>query len=513
MLAGLLILTRKHSAPIAATILMSACLEGCMLGPNFHTPAPPKVDSYTETPLPKKTVRTLHTGSAGKPQEYVTGQNIPAYWWYLFHSPEINALIETGLANSPTLAAAEAALRQAQEAVNVEVGNALLPAVDANLGGQRQRFAGASFGNNVASSTFNLYNATVAVSYAIDVFGSARRQVESLQAQVDYQQFQLIAAYLTLTSNIVTTALTVAQYEEQIKATEALIKDEEEQLKILQQQFNLGGVAETNVLTQQTLVEQSRATLPPLQKSLSQSLHSLSVLVGAFPNGPLPKINLEKIELPPQIPVSLPSHLVRQRPDIRASEALLHAASAQVGVATANLFPQFNLTGNFGWQGGVPSTLFLPGNKIWTYAGQIAQPIFHGGALRAARRESIAAYDQTAAQYRQTLLQAFQNVADSLRAIETDARTFKAQRAAEIAAYRSLKLIQDQYDLGGVNYLNLLTAQQQYQQTRINRIQAQAQRYTDTVALFQSLGGGWWNRKLTICHDPVNPTQACTCPI
>jgi NodT family efflux transporter outer membrane factor (OMF) lipoprotein len=466
-----------------------------MVGPNFHPPASPHVARYTHTPLPAKTVSVASAGKAGKAQHYMNGQDISAEWWYLFRSPPINDLINTGLANSPNLAAAYAALRVAQENLNVQIGNSLLPAFNAQVGGQRQLFSGLSTNSGTATSPiFNLFNANVNVSYTLDVFGGARRQIEALAAQVDYKQFQLIAAYLTLTSNIATTAITVASLQAQIDATKALIRAEKNQLTILRDQYRLGGVAESNVLTQETLVEQTIATLPPLEKSLSLNRHALSVLVGAYPNGPLPTVKLDTITLPTKLPVSLPSRIVRQRPDVRASEALLHAASAQIGVATANLLPQFNLTGSYGWLAATPSTLFGTNTNVWSIATQITQPVFHGGALLAARRAAIAAYDQTFAQYRQIVLQAFQNVADSLRALETDARTFKAQKAAEIAARNNLRLTTDQYRLGGVSYLSLLTAQEQYQQTVIARIQSQAARYTDTVALFQSLGGGWWNK-------------------
>ncbi len=465
-----------------------------MLGPNFHPPASPHVHSYLETPLPHKTVPTRSAGKAGKAQTFVTGADIPADWWYLYHSPALNQLITTGLANNPNLTAAYASLRVAQETLNAQIGNSLFPAFNAVVGGERQRFSDATLGSNRGSSLFNLFNATVNVSYTLDVFGGARRQIEALRAQVDYQQFELIAAYLSLTSNIVTTAVTIASLDAQIQATHDLLKAQENQLVILQKQFQLGGIARDTVLTQETLVNQTRATLPPLEKSVSQSRHALSVLVGAFPNGPLPTIKLDALNLPTRLPVSLPSQLVRQRPDVRASEALLHAASAQIGVATANLFPQFALTGTYGWEALVPSQLFSSFSKVWSIAGQVTQPIFHGGALFAQRRQAVAAFEAACAQYRLVVLQGFQNVADTLRALEADARTLRAQKRAENSARENLILTQKQYRLGGVNYLALLNAQEQYQSTRIARIQAQAARYNDTAALFQALGGGWWNK-------------------
>lgn len=459
----------------------------CMVGPDFHSPSAPQVNAYTKSPLPLKT--------AGKAQFFIAGETIPAAWWYLFRSPALNALIEQGIANSPNLASAMAALKQSQEIANTQIGNAYFPAVDGGFSGSRQRAGSSNANAGNTHSIFNLVNASVNVSYTLDIFGGARRQTEALMAQVDYQQFQLIAAYLTLTSNIVTTAVTAASLQEQIRATKGIIASQEKQLAMMNKQFELGGLSRENTLAQEALLEASRASLPPLEKSLSQSRHRLSVLVGDFPNKPLPVIYLSVLNLPAILPVSLPSNLVRQRPDIRASEALLHAASANVGVKTANLLPQITLTGTYGFESTSLSTLFNSSNKIWSMAGALTQPLFHGGALLADRRAAVAAFNQAAGEYRETVLQAFQNVADTLRALETDARTLQAQKKAEWASRRQLTLLQKQYRLGGVSSFDLLVAQQQYQQIQINRIQAEAARYTDTAALFQALGGGWWNCK------------------
>lgn len=476
--------------------LLSAGIASCMVGPNFHSPNAPKTNGYTKKPLPEKTASTSGLGSAGRAQQLVMGKDIPGEWWTLFHSKGLNELIETGLNNSPTLEAAEATLKQAQENLRAQFGNLLLPNVNASLGGERLRFSGTSIDFNIPPSIFNVFTASVNVTYTLDVFGGYRRQLEGLQAQVDYQRYELIAAYLTLTSNIAATAVNIASLEGQIKATHQLINAEQGQLTILKKQLQLGGISAQNVLTQQTLVAQTQATLPPLEKSLAEARDSLSVLVGELPsNSVLPTIDLNQLTLPATIPLSLPSALVRQRPDVQASEALLHQASAQVGVATANLFPQFPLSASYAWQATSPNQLFKPMSNIWNYGGNIVAPIFNGGALMAERRAAIDAFDAAYAQYKQTVLSAFQNVADSLTAIEQDALALKEQRIAEIAAYKNVRIATEQYRLGGVSYLSLLTAQQQYQQTLINRIQAEAARYSDTVALFQSLGGGWWNMK------------------
>ncbi|WP_225316810.1 efflux transporter outer membrane subunit [Legionella longbeachae] len=484
--------SRRRTRMLCGVLLSAVLHTSCMVGPNFHSPAPPKVKHYTEKPLPEKTVKTA--GSGGQQQSFITNKDIPLLWWELYHSPEINQLIHTGLANSPTLVAASAALRQAQENLKEQIGNSMWPAIDVTDAIQRQRYSGVQIGIPSESVTFSLYYTSFNLSYTLDVFGGARRQIEALRAQVDYQQFEVIAAYLTLTSNIVTTAVAVASYQAQIEATLELIQAEQGILNLLNKQYRLGGVSKENVLTQQTLLEQSKATLPPLQKSLSQAKHALSTLVGAFPDGPLPTIRLDRLKLPAELPVSLPSNLVRQRPDVRASEALLHAACAQIGVATANLFPQFTISANEGWLNTSWSNLYTARNNVWSATGTVLQPLFHGGALLAQRRAAIAAYQQTAAQYQQIVLQAFQNVADVLRGLEVDARTLQAQIRAEDAARASLNLTLNQYRLGAVSYINLLNAQQQYQQTRISRIQAQATRYNDTAALFQALGGGWWHK-------------------
>jgi len=465
-----------------------------MVGPDFHSPPVPPIKSYTKCSLPRKTVSISTAGKAGKAQYLIAGEDIPGEWWRLFHSRALNCLIEQGIQHSPNLVAAQATLRQAQETLNAQIGNLLFPSATAQVGGQRQRFSLSTIGSGDTSSIFNLFNASVNVAYTLDVFGGSRREIEALRAQVDYEHYELIAAYLTLTANITTTAINIASLKAQIKATKQLIKAEESQLAIIQKQFQLGGVSNENVLSQQTLLAQSRALLPPLEKNLAQSRHALAVLIGVFPSeSELPQITLESLNLPSHIPISVPSNLVRQRPDVQAQEALLHEASAQIGVATANLFPQFTLSGNYGWSATAPNQLLSSRTVTWLYGGQILQPLFKGGALFAQRRAAIAAYQVTDAQYRQTVLQAFKNVADSLRALQDDARAFRAQKQAEDAALRSLILIRGQYRLGGASYLSLLNAQEQYQQTVISRVQAQAARYQDTAALFQSLGGGWWN--------------------
>ena len=478
---------RNCNLSLASVFLI---LTGCMMGPDFHTPKAPETSSYTEAPAVTKTSSVNQRSGAS--QVFVMQQRIPNDWWQLFHSPEINQLIKMGIANNPNLAAAKSTLTLAQENVNAAVGNDFFPAVNANLSGQRETITGTSFGSHTAS-LFSLYNASINVSYTLDFFGAERRQVEALRAQVDYGRYEMNAALLSLTGNIVTSSITLASFQEQINATKKIIALEENQLEILKKQFALGGASRTDVLTQETTVAQTKASLPPLEQSLAQTQHALSVLVGVLPSEfQTPHLTLASLQLPTTIPVSLPSHLVEQRPDIKAAEALLHVANAEVGVATANLYPQINLTGSFGREATSPSALFNPVNKIWNIGGSLLQPVFQGGALTAEKRAAEAASNVALAQYRQVVLQAFQNVADALRALEHDANTLKQNVIAASSARTNLQLTQSQYKLGAVNYITLLTAQRLYQQTLINRIQAEAARYTDTAALFQALGGGWW---------------------
>jgi NodT family efflux transporter outer membrane factor (OMF) lipoprotein len=336
----------------------------------------------------------------------------------------------------------------------------------------------------------------VNVSYALDLSGGARRELEALLSQVDFQRLQLEGAYLTITSNVVTTAVKEASLRAQIRSMQDIIAAQEKQLGLVELQYRLGGATRTDVLAQRSQLAQTRATLPALNKGLSQTRHQLAVLVGKWPSesGALPQFDLDGLQLPEELPVSLPSSLVRQRPDIRASEALLHAASAQIGVATANQYPQITLTGSYGSMATTSSDLFSGKTTVWSLGAGLLQPIFRGGALSAQRRAAVATYDQAMAQYRATVLQAFQSVADVLRALEEDANTLKAQADAEAAARDTLDLTQTQFKLGAVSYLSLLNAERQYQEARISLVQAQAARFADTAALFQALGGGWWNR-------------------
>jgi NodT family efflux transporter outer membrane factor (OMF) lipoprotein len=484
-----------HSALVAAA-LACATLDGCAVGPDYRRPAAPAAASYTAQALSPGTAEAK--GLGGSMQRFVQGGEIPSRWWELFRSQALDRWIREGLANSPTLIAAEATLRRAQEIRRARAGD-LLPGVDVSANASRQKPSGASFGDaNREVNPFTLYNASVDVSYTLDLFGKTRRGLEALQAQVDYQAYQLEGARLTLASNIVTAAILEASLRGQLQATREILAAEEEQLGLIEKRFELGGIARTDVLAQRASLAQTRATLPPQEKRLAQTRHLLAVLAGRFPGdtADLPEFELKDFRLPEELPLSLPSSLARQRPDIRSSEELLHAASAAVGVATANLYPQVTLSGQYGTAATRIGDLFGPGSAVWGIGAGLLQPIFHGGALEASRRAEVAGYDLAAAQYRETVLQAFREVADVLRALEYDAMTLKAQSDAEAAARDTLDIATKQVRYGATSYLSLLNAQRQYHLARILLVQAQELRFADTAALFQALGGGWWNREI-----------------
>jgi len=479
---------------VCLIIIATFCLAGCAVGPDFEPPAPPQTQSYTETGLPVKTAAT--NGPGGDAQYFVRGKDVSADWWHLFRSAPLDDLVKRGIKKNPTLSAAQASLRQAAENLNVSTAS-LFPVIDAGSFAERQRINGAFLGNpSLSPPPFTLYNASVNVSYPLDVFGGIRRGIEASEADVESAAFEVEATLLTLTANIVTAAMTDARLRAQIQTTEDVIALQEKVLAITQQRLQSGGASRLDVLAQTTQLVQTRATLAPLQANLAKTRHALSVLIGELPSeSKLPAFRLADMCLPLELPISLPSTLVQQRPDVRASEARLHAASAQIGVETANLLPKITLSGSYGGSSNKLKDLFDSSSVIWNLVGQALQPIFHGGALVAKRDAAMAAFEKAYAQYRQTVLQAFQNVADALRVLEFDAQQLQVQTEAEGAAQKTFALTQTQYKAGAVSYVNLLEAEKQYHQARIGRIQAQAARYTDTAALFQALGGGWWNRK------------------
>lgn len=481
--------SRRTAASLAAALL----LAGCAVGPDFAVPPPPDAAGYTPEPLDRATASAAT--SAGAAQRFDRGRDLPGEWWALFHSRQLIALVEKALAANPDLQAAQAALRVAKENVYAQSG-ALLPAADGSFGAIRQKPAiGAPSDVGSDMPTFNLFTGQLNVSYTPDVFGGTRRSIEALAAQAELQRFALEATYLTLTSNLAGAAVQEASLRAQIAATLGIIKIETDVLGLLRRQRELGAVAEADVVTQEAALAQAEQTLPPLRKQLAQQRDLLAALTGGFPNQAMPQqFVLASLRLPHQLPVSLPSQLVEQRPDVRAAEANLHAAGAQIGVAIANRLPNITLSAATGSTALSVDQLFTPGTGFWSVAGEIAQPIFHGGTLLHRELAAKATYEQAAAQYRSAVIVAFQNVADTLRAIQSDAVALQKAAASERAAAKSLEIARRRMELGDINYLGLLNAQQTYQQATLSLAQARAARYADTVALFQALGGGWWNR-------------------
>lgn len=489
---------------VAVSVLLLT--TGCAVGPDFSRPKTPEVTEFTIEPLAIQTASAPVPG--GEVQSFVRDENIPQQWWTLFHSPELNALIEQSIKNNPSLQQAEAALRVAQETVYAQQG-AYFPDVSANYSPSRQREALGTVSSSAASgaSLFNLHTAQLNVSYTLDVFGANRRAVESLQAQADSQLFLREAAYLSLTSNVVAAAVQEASLRAQIEATNQMITILQQQLELIRRQVELGAVPQASVVAQISLLAQTKASLPPLQKQLAQQRDLLSALAGRLPGEGMPQqFELSMLQLPQTLPVSLPSRLVEHRPDVRAAEEQLHSASAEIGVAKANMLPQFTLSANGGSMATQISQLFKSGTGFWTIAGGITQPLFDGGTLLHKKRAAEAAYDQAAAQYRSTVIGAFQNVADTLLALQYDADGMQTAEVAERAAAESLAIAQRQVELGDIAYVTLLNAEQSWQQARIALVQATANRYSDTAALFQALGGGWWNRAdLTATDTDAKP--------
>jgi NodT family efflux transporter outer membrane factor (OMF) lipoprotein len=485
-------------------VVVAAVLAGCAVGPDFSVPPAPENAGYLPAFPPASTASAPVAGGAA--QRFVPGKDIPGDWWTLFHSRHLNSLITQALTANPSLQASQASLRQAKENVLVSAAG-LLPTADGSSSATRQQFSLANFGQAGPPLIFNLFQASVNVAYSPDVFGGKRRAVESAQAQADYQLFQLEASYLTLTSNVATAAIQEASLRGQIEATQDIIKSENQQLVVVRNQFDAGSAPRTDVLSQESQLVQTQATLPTLQKQLAQQRHLLMVLTGRFPNQARGEtLTLDALRLPTKLPVSLPSQLVQQRPDVRAAEEQLHQASAKIGVAVANLLPQLNLTAAYGTTALTPAQLFTPNAAVWSIAGGVTQPIFRGGQLIHQERAAVAAYEAAEAQYRNTVLTAFQNVADVLRALQDDARTLEIQERAVRVASENNDLTRIQYQDGTITYLTLLNAQRAYELARLNLVLARAARLADTAALFQALGGGWWNRADVIVDDRPQPS-------
>lgn len=476
---------------LAAALAATVSLSGCAAGPDFKAPPPPQASGYTTQSL-TPTVATP-ANAAGVAQRFSMGADIPADWWRLFHSTPLDDLIAAALKNNPSLQSAQAALRVAYEDVRAQRG-AFFPAVSAGLAASRQLTSNELAPVPYATEfQFSLFTPQLAISYSPDLFGLARRTHESLQAQEQAARYQMVAAWTTLSANVVVTAVQAAALREQVQATQKLIDLEKQSLAILQLRFQRGDASGLDVAAQQSQLAQSETALPTLVKQLEQTEHALAALTGRFPDQPpLATFSLADLQLPEDLPVSLPSNLAAQRPDILQAQAELHAASAAIGIAAAQRLPNIELTADAGSSALAISRLFTSGTGFWSIAASLTAPIFEGGQLLHQERAADAAYVEAAQQYRGTVLAAFQSVADSLVALQQDAQGLQAAAAAARATSRTLELSQLQLQHGYIGVFELLAAQQAYQQAQTALALAEANRFVDTAALYQALGGGWW---------------------
>ena len=483
-----------HKLRVTYSLLLASLLfEGCAVGPNFKTPAAPNVDGYL--PTQPSTTTNVPNVSGGEAQQFVQSRDIPADWWTLFHSAALNDLIEQALKANPDLKASQAALVVARENMLAQRG-AYYPTVSGGFIASRQKTSELIAPvPNANVFNFSLYTPQVSVSFVPDVFGLNRRTVESLKAQEQQARFALAATHITLSSNVAAAAIQEASLRGQIDATRQLIATNTAMLQILREQYAQGYVAQLDVAAQESKLAQVTATLPPLLRQLAQQRDLLAALSGGFPSQELTaEFQFSSFQLPQELPMSLPSRLVQQRPDVLQAEENVHAASAQVGIAIANRFPSFNLTADAGSMALAFSQIFGAGTSFWDLAAGVTQPVFEGGTLRHRQRAAEAGLTQAQEQYRGVLLTAFQNVADTLNALQQDGEALKAAAAARQAANIRLAQTKSQFEAGYTSYLALLSAEQAYQQAAITLVQAQANRFADTAALFQALGGGWWNR-------------------
>ena len=478
-------------SPATASVLLAALLAGCAVGPDYHEPEPPVVPRYTPEPLPAP---TDPGAGAGGPQAIVEGRDLPAEWWTVFQAPALDALVRQALTDSPTLAGAQAKLARAQQ--DLEAGKGVrLPQADLRVSGTRVNVDPESFGTDrlPVETPFTLYDVSAQVSYTLDLFGRNRRELEGLAAVVDYQRFQLEAARLTIAGNVVTAAIREASLREQIDRTREVVAIEERLLDLASRREALGAIPKIEVAAQRAEVAEVRAALPDLERRLAETRHRLAVLLGQPPGAAsLPEFRLADLRLPAELPLSLPSDLARHRPDIMAAEALLHEASARVGVATADLYPHITLSATGGSLATAFSSLLGPGTWFSLLGGTLMQPIFRGGTLRAEKRAAVATFDQAGATYREVLLTSFQDVADVLVALDADAKRLRDRVEASDASKTILDVTSKRYETGGVSHVELLEAQRRHLRTRIEETRALADRYADSAALFQALGGGWW---------------------
>ncbi len=491
--------TRRLFAPLACGALVLAGLGGCTVGPDYAPPAAPLASRYTKEPLRQPAgaegVRTAQGGTAA--QTFAPGADLSGHWWTLFGSKALDRLVEEALANNPNLEAAQAALERSYEDVLAQRGT-LYPSVSTNGQASYQKAPGGGLQSpltNQSRFTYALFTPRLAVSYAPDLFGGAQRQIESLQARVENQRFQLEAAYLTLTTNVVLAAIQEAALREQIAMTRKVIDAQTAILDLYAKEFALGQIAQADVVQQQAALAVSQQLLAPLERQLAIQRNLLTALAGRLPNDPVAQsFTFSALRLPTRLPVSFPSDLVRQRPDVQAADAFVHQASADVGVALANRLPQFKISSDGGSSAINLTELATGPAGFYSVVGAVAQPLFDAGTLYHRQRASQDSLIEAQARYKSTVISAFQNVADSLRALQSDAQVVKAASAAEAATSKSFDLLRKERTAGAANVLQVFVSQQAYLSALTTSVQAKAAQYADTVALFQALGGGWWNR-------------------
>jgi len=479
---------RAHLAALAASSLL---LYGCAVGPDFVAPTAPEGKAYTRA----METSSVTPGGEEPAQRVVENSSIPADWWQLFRSAELDNVVREAVAGNPSVAAAAATLAQAQQAV-LQARGGFYPQADFAAVAERQRGPAFALGLQPGRSlpVFSLYSLGPVVSFAPDVFGLNARRVEQQSALAELQRDQLVAARLAVTGNAVMQALSIGSLRRQIGAIQEILAEDQRNLSLVRDKFAVGRGARADVLTAQTQLANDRALLPPVGQQLAAAEDALAILVGKTPaQWSPPAFDLGDFSLPPELPLSLPSDLVRQRPDILAAQAELHASSAVIGIATAQMYPSFPLSASIDTAALSTTSLFDQSSVVWTLSGGLTAPIFHGGALRAQRQEAVEAFRASLASYRQTVLQALGQVADILRALDHDAELADAEHHALDSAHEALELQRAGYTVGKTDVLRLIDAKRSYQQARLGYTRAQAQRYLDSAALMVAMGGGWWS--------------------
>lgn len=455
-------------------------LCSCAVGPDFIRPSPLKNQAYT----------SKSTSQLGN-QHVALENKISRTWWKEFHSPMLNHLMEQGIQHNYSLAAMRESLAQAKEVVAASQGP-LWPQAGLNATLGRQQYGPATFGPiNLRIDPFSYYLIGPNASYTLDVFGGTRRTIEKQKALALYQQHELDAAFLTLTGNIATTSITLATIKARIDVLKDIIQDDKKNLQLIQKSFSVGSSSRSDVLSAQSQLTNDETLLPSLYQQLRVAQNALNVLLGILP--PPQKdlaFQLNAFTLPKKLPLELPSTLAHKRPDILAAEASLHAASADVGIATAHLYPNITLSATLLQEGIIPSALSSISPNAWSLLSNLTTPIFSGGTLRAQRRASIHAYQSALAQYQQIVLKAFYQVSDLLYALKHDAEELALQKKAMLTAKKSLHVARLSFSAGVVGVLEVLNAERLYAQSRLGYVNAQAQRYQDTIQLYLALGGG-----------------------